>query len=268
MKYAINYSTQAALLLSQNHLKIDRFKCPDWPEMIAEALGHCQVAVHFNLFAGRGKLHKVDFDQIEKLADLTKTPYINLHLEAKRNDFPGYALDTKEPSQIRKIYRKMVSEVMLAVDRFGSQRVIIENVPYRPMGNIFRAATEPELIYRMIDETGCGLLLDLSHASITASSYGISTAQYVEQLPVESIKEMHFTGVMNLGGWLQDHLPAEEKDWRELNWAIEQIKDGKWAKPWMLAFEYGGVGEKFAWRSSAQVIESQSARICSLLSSL
>ena len=42
-----------------------------------------------------------------------------------------------------------------------------------------------------------------------------------------------------------------------LDWVLERIKSGQWASPWLLAFEYGGVGEKFAYRSNPQVIEEQ-----------
>jgi hypothetical protein len=38
---------------------------------------------------------------------------------------------------------------------------------------------------------------------------------------------------------------------------LERIKSGQWASPWLLAFEYGGVGEKFARRSNPEVIEEQ-----------
>jgi len=50
----INYSTQAADLLKQGKIQVERFKCPDWPDMIAEASQLCPVAVHVNLKAGVG----------------------------------------------------------------------------------------------------------------------------------------------------------------------------------------------------------------------
>ncbi len=57
MLFSINYSTQAAVLFQQDRLKIDRFKCPDWPDLIDEASEYCPPAVHFNLTAGRGKFN-------------------------------------------------------------------------------------------------------------------------------------------------------------------------------------------------------------------
>lgn len=60
MKLAVNYSTQAAVLLRQSRIQIDYFKCPDWPDLIQEAKKHAPVAVHFNLTAGHGRLGKTN----------------------------------------------------------------------------------------------------------------------------------------------------------------------------------------------------------------
>jgi hypothetical protein len=49
-------------------------------------------------------------------------------------------------------------------------------------------------------------------------------------------------------------LPA---DWQALDMALQQVRDGLWRKPWMLAFEYGGVGGPFAWRSETAPIAEQ-----------
>jgi hypothetical protein len=61
MNLAINYSRQAARLLRDGHILIDRFKCPDWPTLINEASEYSAVAVHFNLRAGSGKLKDTDW---------------------------------------------------------------------------------------------------------------------------------------------------------------------------------------------------------------
>jgi uncharacterized protein len=79
---------------------------------------------------------------------------------------------------------------------------------------------------------------------------------------------MHFTGVHQIDGWLQDHLPALEADWQALDWVLERIRSSEWAQPWMLAFEYGGVGGKFTENSDPQVIEAQGNRLYELAHTL
>jgi uncharacterized protein (UPF0276 family) len=268
MLFSINYSTQASVLYRQNRLPLGRFKCPDWPELIAEARQVLPVAVHFNLFAGRGRLKKKNLDLIERIADESGTPYVNLHLEAKIADYPAIPVDSSSPEHRMLILDQMFTEVDLAVRRFGRERVILENIPYRSMGSALRLCVEPELITRVVEETGCGFLFDIPHARISAHNLGIDEREYICRLPVVKLKELHFTGVHYFGSWLQDHLPAQAADWSLLEWVLERIRLREWGMPWMLAFEYGGVGEKFTWRSSAQEIETQGTKLHSLVSQI
>ena len=268
MLFSINYSTQAAVLLDQRRIQLDRFKCPDWPDLIREAGQRRPVAVHFTLSAGRGRLAKKNLDKISALAEQTSTPYINLHLESKISDFPDIPVDSTLPTHRQRILDQMISDVDIAVRRFGAGRVIVENVPYRPAGNVLRPSVEPELICQIVSQTGCGLLLDIPHARITAAQLGLDERQYIASLPVHRLKELHFTGVHSLDGWLQDHLPALDADWQALDWVLERVRLGEWPRPWLLAFEYSGIGEKFGWRSNGQVIESQCRRLYNLVNPL
>jgi uncharacterized protein (UPF0276 family) len=261
MQFAINYSHPSAQLLSAGRLKVDRFKCPPWPDLIAEAQAQRPAAVHFNLKAGRGKLNDVDWDQITEMLDHTDTPYVNVHLETRAEDLPGTPIDTTEPLHRQQIAEWMFADLRQVIHRFGAERVIAENVPYRPAGNVLRPCVEPQLICEVIQAAGCGLLLDIAHARISASHLGLSVDKYMSSLPVDRLRELHFSGVNDLDGWLQDHMPAVEQDWSALRSALEQIQSGAWQYPWLLAFEYGGVGEKFVHRSDPLIIEEQARQI-------
>lgn len=261
MKFSINYSTQAAVLYSVGKLQIDRFKCPDWPSLIQEALQYAPVAVHFTLSAGRMKLASKDLDMVERIADQTETPYINLHLEAKLRDYPTIPIDSHSSVHRSRVLSQTLREVEQAVQRFSRERVVVENVPFRPQGNVLRFCVEPECIQSVVAQTGCGFLLDIPHATITAQHLHVSEKDYISNLPIHSLKEMHFTGVHSFGDWLQDHVPADESDWQTLDWVLNCLRLGLWPKPWMLAYEVGGVGEKFAWRTPAQAIERDARRI-------
>lgn len=258
MQLAINYSTQAADLLGEGKIKFDRFKTMDWPEMIAAARHYRPVAVHFGLQAGNGMTKGLDWAAVEKLLNETGTPHVNLHLEATSKDYPGIPVDQPPAADRDQIFKRMLKDVRRAVKHLGHERVIIENVPYRgPHDKVFHLAVEPETIQAIVGETGCGLLLDISHARIAAHHLGLEARDYMRRLPVESLRELHFTGLHNLNGRLQDHLSILESDWPFLDWVLERIRLGEWPQPWLLAFEYGGTGEKFAERSDPAVIEAQ-----------
>jgi uncharacterized protein (UPF0276 family) len=164
------------------------------------------------------------------------------------------------------VLERMLADVSLLVERFGAERVIVENVPYRALqGETLQPAVMPQAIQEIIRMTGCGLLLDISHARIAAHHLGMDARDYMDQLPMERLCELHFTGLHTINGRLIDHLGVQESDWPVLAWALQRIRAGEWGRPWMLAFEYGGVGTKFAWRSDAQVISQQAPRLRQLI---
>jgi uncharacterized protein (UPF0276 family) len=262
MQFAINYSKPAAQLVEQGDLDIDRFKCPDWPDLIAEANRLRPVAVHFTLQAGNGQIQKTDWGMVERLLQQTGTDYVNLHLAPEISDFPGIPVNTRRAEERRLVIDRMITDVQSVVCRFGADRVIVENVPYRGEdGSVMRPAVDPDAISEVLTETGCGLLLDISHARIAARSLEIDERDYMAALPVDRLRELHFTGLHNLNGYWQDHLPVLEDDWPVLDWGLGCIRRGEWALPAMLAFEYGGVGEKFSWRSDETVIAEQAPRL-------
>ena len=270
MKLSINYSPQAAALYQAGSIYIDSFKCPDWPYLIEEARQYRPVTVHFDLDVGDSRLLHKDWEPVERLLQETGTPFVNLHLGPEAKDFPGYPVDTPEPNQQQQVTKRMLADVQAVVRKFGPRRVIVENVPYRAnkKGRVLRPGVEPQVIRKIVAETGCGLLLDISHARIAANALGMDEKEYMENLPVDSLRELHFTGLHTIDGVLRDHLEILEEDWPVLSWVLENIRQGKWAVPWMLAFEYGGIGEKFDWRSKTEVIAEQVPRLYEMVAKI
>jgi uncharacterized protein (UPF0276 family) len=259
MNLAINYSPQAAALLTEGSIQIDYFKCPDWPDLIAEAQKFRSAAVHFEIIASAGNLHLKDWSLVDRLLEETGTHYINLHLASNVKDFPGFELKVTDPRQKKQVVDRLLADVCAVVERYGAERVIAENVPFRgiPGHHILQPAGEPEVIREVIETAGCGLLFDISHARMAAHYLGMDEINYISRLPLSRLRELHFTGIHVIDGILRDHLPALPQDWQSLDWVLNQIRQGIWSKPWLLAFEYGGVGEVFAWRTDSQVMLEQ-----------
>ena len=86
---------------------------------------------------------------------------------------------------------------------------------------------------------------------------GMDPFEYLSQLPVHKVKELHFAGIHQIKGRWIDHLSISKRDWCWLDWVLAHIRTGEWSMPWMLAFEYGGVGAEFEWRSKSDVIHEQ-----------
>ncbi|HSO27185.1 MAG TPA: DUF692 family protein, partial [Anaerolineales bacterium] len=185
MKLAINFSYPAADLVASGQIPLDRFKTPNWPDVVAEARTFRPVAVHFNLKIGRPGLTESNWDAVEELLAVTGTPHVNVHLAPNVSTFPHLALNGKTSSEL---FAWLVKDLNLVSDRFGAERVIVENVPYHgPEDTILPQGVNPALITRLVEETGTGLLLDISHARIAAHHLGMDARDYMQALPVDRV---------------------------------------------------------------------------------
>lgn len=252
MKFALNYSSPAVELLEAGEIEIDYIKFPDWPDLVEQAGHYRPAVVHFTLAAGNNTLADADWGLVERLLAQTETRYVNLHF------YPSVQAHGSEQPAVE----AALTDIQGVARRFGAENVILENLPWpMPKGDLPLAAAEPAVLTRVVRESGCGLLLDLAHAWITARNTQQDEQQFLSALPVECIRELHLTGVDWHAGQLCDHLAMTAPDWAGLDWVAAQVREGNWPEPGYLTFEYGGVGEVFAWRTDREVIRSQAPRI-------
>jgi len=293
MHLSINYSHAAASLFQAGMINVDRFKCPAWPDAVAAAREIHDVYVHFPLRVGTGKGDAIDTEtgvtadwmRIENFLVATNTPLVNLHLGPTTDDYPHIPIDSANPAHIERITEDLIKDINSVTSKFGASRVALENV-HNGNSKYLRSVFLPEFINTVIDETWCGFLLDLSHARLTAKHLEVDIYEYTRKLPVGAIREIHVTGIHKFEGhWLEiareagfdqqvidqymghyvDHLPMTGGDWEYLSWSVEQIESGKWAEPWTITFEYGGVGGMFAPITDREVIQLQVPRMYELV---
>lgn len=274
MEFAINWSPQARDLQREGLIQIDRYKCPDWDGMIADARQDAPVYVHFPLVVGKQKLADTHWARIDAYMRDTNTPHVNLHLEPTRSALGDIDDDT--------VIDLCMREVQSVVDRYGGDCVVLENVPYRAFqSDKYRAAILPQKINWIIRATGCRMLLDIGHARISAEALEMSPFAYMNELPFDRLGEVHIAGVTtytrdiheramqhdgyeaimkkyegaDVIGWNMDHFGMEsDADWHIFEWVLRKIQRGEAAEPRFIAFEYGGTGAPFAWRSERDVI--------------
>jgi uncharacterized protein len=251
MKLAVNYSAPLRQLLEENAVHVDLIKCPDWEGMIAEAERIGDVTLHYDLKAGVGMTFDVDFSRIKRLKAHTSTPHVNTHLVTPA-DF-----DRDDPIALEAINQLWREEINLMTAQLGHESVALEQFPYTEATPNILPATDSQIFSRVIHDTGCMLLLDLAHAKITAQSLGICVKDYIQALPLDRLVELHITGVKPHSGILTDHFEMLPDDYALLDWALGEIRSGKWRQPEIVAFEYGGVGNVFVWRTNYAFLKHQ-----------
>lgn len=293
MKFAVNYSAAAADLFREGRIEVDRFKCPAWPETIAAAEALHDVYVHLPLRVGAGigeaidteRRQPADWGRLEPLLARTGTPQVNVHLAPFATEFPGMAVDTADPADVERLYQHALRDVQALVARFGPERVIVENADHGK-GLIPHAALRPDLVRGVVEEAGCGFLLDVAHARMAAPLLSMDARAYLAELPLERTSEIHLAGIQPFAGrWLAlmrgsglgeeelgwfaglepgepvDHLPLIEEDWDFYAWSLEQVRQGKWGRPWIVTLEYGGVGRVWEMLTDRAILAEQVPRL-------
>ncbi|CAG0963186.1 partial hypothetical protein, partial [Anaerolineae bacterium] len=270
----------------QGEVEIDYFKCPAWPEVVQAARQVRPAYVHFPLRVGAGIKTAVDtetkqpveWNKIDQLLGQSDTPYINLHLNILRDDYPALPQHTIQNDLI---IENALRDIEVVAGRYGHDRVIIEND--HAFGGAYLPVTyQADFIRQIVEVSGCGFLLDLAHARLAANYLNLNTQDYIRALPTHALRELHVSGVQiiwdtwvaemqaklqntevlpqvveGFRGRLLDHQPMTDEDWLLLDWALGQIRIGDWGKPWVVACEYSGVGPLWQAITDVSVLKQQ-----------
>ncbi len=265
MLLAVNYSPEVAELLSDEAVAFDFFKVPDWDEVIQVASERKPVEVHFPLQLGASQ-QEVTIERAAELMTATGTTKLNLHVAPSRERFPDVAVGDVGAAAKSRVTDALLQDLEPYLERFGAGNVVLENLPYRgPERGLLRAGVEPEVLTAVIAASGAGLLLDLAHAAMTAAALSQDLTDYLERLPLASLSDLHVSGVGEIEGQLRDHMPLSSEDWELLTGALSRVQNGIWPHPRSLAFEYGGVGPVFAWRTDGWVLAEQLPRLAEMV---
>ena len=110
--------------------------------------------------------------------------------------------------------------------------VILENMPCLPHEGIYYQIF-PQYINQVIEETGCGFLLDIAHARIASKALNMCFVDYLYQLPLEKVVQVHISGPrLKLGRLHDTHEPLQELDYELLEWVLDNTR------PKILTLEY------------------------------
>lgn len=251
MKFAVNYSTPLKNLIKTGQVQVDLLKCPEWDGLVRPALEIGSAYVHFEIALGSDNVQRLNYDLIKHMFDLTDTIYLNTHL----SNLPGGR--QTEPDSAASLLERWEKDLEFLRCELPDRPVIAENLPWHTTMPELEIACNPDLISKFLLRNDVELLLDLSHAQISADRLGINYQDYVNKLPLDRLRELHITGIRTYAGNLCDHFELQEHDWQVAEWAANQIRLGSWRKPEIIAFEYGGVGDVFCWRTDPQALKEQ-----------
>jgi uncharacterized protein (UPF0276 family) len=89
------------------------------------------------------------------------------------------------------------------VQEYLERPLILEN-PSSYVRFAHSTMNEPALLRRLVEETGCGLLLDVNNVYVSCFNAGTDPAAYIEAFPCESVVQMHLAGHQHCGTHIVD----------------------------------------------------------------
>ncbi|HYR84559.1 MAG TPA: DUF692 domain-containing protein [Terriglobia bacterium] len=96
-----------------------------------------------------------------------------------------------------------VGERVNQVQEYLGRPLVLEN-PSTYLEFKHSSLTEPEFLSRLVDITGCGILLDVNNVFVSGTNHGFDTERYLRSLPHESIVQLHIAGPTDCGAYLVD----------------------------------------------------------------
>jgi uncharacterized protein (UPF0276 family) len=163
------------------------------------------------------------------ILDTTHSPWLSTGIGASAEPQAHRHGPYREADDDQLQSREVVSENIVKhgkrLQEWAGVPLLLENFNYHPT-NAYEYICEPALFSELIAEIGCGMLLDLGHARISAQNmpeWRGNTEGYLSAFPLDKVREIHF----NRPGWIRGervdlHQPVCRDDLDVLAWVLER----------------------------------------------
>jgi len=162
-----------------------------------------------------GSAEGIDEKYLEKLAALVEEiqpAWFSEHICFTKSG--GVDIGHLAPLAFTRESLEVLKRNIRRVKEFIKTPLILENITYI-MRFPSSEMSEGEFIRRVLEETDCGLLLDVTNLYINSANHGYDWREYLEKLPPDRIVQLHFVGSHRHGNLLIDsHAhPTEDEIW-------------------------------------------------------
>ncbi len=271
IKTACNYSNELIKLLDEGKADVDYIKQPvfvtkpaDSAEIIFgfdESIKRKPILFHgfmsyggFLSNTGYGEQFENNPEYTSKLNDCISrchTPYLSTHIGGTINGIEGIEfIDGIRTSRedTKKIFVETIKNVNTIKTLFP-QKILLENIPvydediegFVPQ---VECSADPKFISAVVNECDVGFLLDTSHAQIAAEYFGMDIYDYLDQLPLERLVEIHTagTGTFANGKQIDVHSSLKEIDYQILEYVIKKAPNLE-----VITLEYSPMQQALNW---------------------
>jgi uncharacterized protein len=153
--------------------------------------------------------------RIKRVTDIAGASYYSEHLCMTRA--PGISIGHLAPLHFtEEVLERTIRNVRVAQE-FLERPLVLENVTYTiaiPRSEM----TQPEFFHRLVDATGCGVLLDVTNVYINSTNHHFDPREFLAAMPLHRVMHIHLAGGYWADGVLVDghSRPVQEESWELL----------------------------------------------------
>ena len=168
-----------------------------------------------------GSAEGIDATYLEKLAAVVERvdpPWFSDHICFTGSG--GVKIGHLAPVPYTEEALKVFVRNIEAVKKRISTPLILENITYNltfPSSEM----SEPVFVKRLLEESGCGMLLDATNLYINSRNLGYDWRRYLDEIPCDKVVQIHFVGSHRSGDRLIDAHADQTDD--EIWNVIEEI---------------------------------------------
>lgn len=214
---------------------------PHAAELLAELSAQYPVCLHtvgISVGSATG-IDRLHLRRIRELVDRIRPVFVSGHLAWSTYDTEY--LNDLLPLPYNKETLGIVSAHINEVQNALGKPYLIEN-PASYVGFNSSTMRETDFLRKLVQHTGCRLLLDVSNVVVSAHNMEFDALEYIDDFPTEAIAEMHLGGFTpeedeaNSGGevWIDTHAaPIAERSWDLYAYTVR----GCGAKPTLIEWD-------------------------------
>lgn len=151
-----------------------------------------------------GSVEGVDEIYLEKIAEIvefTNPQWFSDHLCFTKSGGIkiGHLAPVPYTNEAVKVFTRNIKQVKKRI----KTPFILENITYLVRFSSSEM-TEAEFIRRILEETDCGLLLDVTNLYINSVNFGFDWREFLDEIPLTRVVQLHFVGSSSRGKRLID----------------------------------------------------------------
>jgi uncharacterized protein (UPF0276 family) len=164
--------------------------------------------------------------KIAAYVNSTESPWVSMHITMWWPGMVwlmlrhGWRMPLSDPEKATRRFIHQVKKLARAI----RVPVTLENAEPLPFDG-YDFEVRAERISKVLEQTGCGFVLDTAHARVSAAVLGMDVRDYVCALPLARVVQVHVSGPRTREGRLVDaHEPLQAIDYELLDFVLARTR--------------------------------------------